>query len=190
MYAQLWDNPRPKTRQAFSLVELVIVVVIIGVLSAIAVPRITHSATHSEAEAVRASLINVRKAIDMFYAEHGQYPGFNPTNGTPDGDKFVEQLVNYTDINGRTRASYGYPYIYGPYLRAPFPTNPLKDSNKVAVKATPAAADPGGEHGWIAVLSHGYFALNATDAEIERLGPIRGDAGSVMGGGVKSFSTK
>jgi general secretion pathway protein G len=147
------------------------VVTIIGVIAAIAVPRMSNVTARASAHALQATLTNVRKAIDCYYAEHGKYPGYTPGTTTPDGDDFVKQLTMYTDLSGASNATYGGSYIYGPYLRAPFPTNPTNHLTTVAVKATPADADPAeGSVGWVAVLSHGYFGISATDSDLDDIG--------------------
>jgi len=179
------SSTRRRIRPAFSLVELVIVVTIIGTISAIAIPRISGAAGSSRTAALEATLASVRKTIDMYYAEHGDYPGYNPTNGTPSGTDFVKQLTMYSDADGYTNDAPTSRYRFGPYLRKPFPTNPTNKLNTVYVKATPAVADPAnGSTGWVAVLSHGYFGISATDADLDRVGVkdlivrdgIRGDA--------------
>jgi len=172
---------RHSRSNAFSLVELVLVVAIIGVLAAIAAPRFSNVAEDSTRNAVSASLANVRLAIDAYYAEHGSYPGYSPGTTNPDNSAFVNQLTMYTNAQGDPSATYGYPYIYGPYLRAPFPTNPLNDLNTVYVKAVPSDPDPGaGAAGWVAVLSHGYFGLNVSSAVVTDIG--LGNAKVIKGG--------
>ena len=158
-------------RRAFSLVELVMVVTIIGVLASIAVPRLSGAATGANSAALQATLAGVRKAIDMYYAEHGLYPGYDPSVKTPNGDWFLKQLTMYSDDDGNTSVAFSTTYKYGPYLRKPFPTNPTNDLSTVLVKATPSAPDPAaGAYGWVAVLSHGYFGILATDADLEDVG--------------------
>ena len=162
---------RARKRRAFSLVELVMVVTILGVLAAIAVPRMTSAATNAAGTALQATLANVRKAIDVYYAEHDRYPGYDHVTGNPNDDAFVDQLLMYTDAGGKTNATYGHPFIYGPYLRSPFPKSPVNDLNTVGVKADPSSPNPAaGSTGWIAVLSHGYFGINATDEELDDAG--------------------
>ena len=64
-------NYSRKTRGGgFSLLELVIVVVIIGVISAIAIPRMTRGASNAGATALRANLAVLRNAIEIYRAEH------------------------------------------------------------------------------------------------------------------------
>ncbi len=64
----------PNHRRAFSLIELVIVVVIIGVLAAIAIPRMSSGADGAKTNAVKANLAVLRQAIEMHKAEKGTYP--------------------------------------------------------------------------------------------------------------------
>ncbi len=155
------------SRSAFTLVEMVIVVVIIGIISAIAVPRIDGASRRAEANALKASVANVRKAIDEYFAEHNSFPGYNPANGSPNGPMFQDQLLKYSNLAGKTSDVKTSVFRFGPYLRAPFPTNPINNKNKVYVKATPTDPDPSlSSHGWIAVLSTGDFGINASDAEV------------------------
>ena len=123
------------------------------------------------AQQLGATLAGVRKAIDMYYAEHGSYPGYDPSTQIPGGDWFIQQLTMYSDDDGNTNTSFSTTYKFGPYLRKPFPTNPTNDLTTVLVKPTPGAPDPAaGSYGWVAVLSHGYFGILATDADLEDAG--------------------
>lgn len=156
-------------RRAFSLVELVMVVTILGIVAAIAVPRMTEASTRASANALQATLTNVRKAIDCYYAEHGKYPGYVPGTDTPDGARFHQQLLQYTQADGEANTTYGHPYVYGPYLRSPFPKNPTNNLDTVYMKANPGDADPAdGSVGWVAVLSTGDFQISATDTSLDR----------------------
>jgi len=59
---------------AFSLVELVIVLVILGVIAAIAIPRMTKGAQGAEVRGLVADLAQMRKAIEFYRIEHKNYP--------------------------------------------------------------------------------------------------------------------
>ena len=96
-----WPKP------GFSLVELVMVVTIIGIIAAIAVPHVSQATSRASSNALELSVTNVRKAIDEYYAEHGKYPGYVPGTTTPDGDSFVEQLLMYTNRMGDTNSARG-----------------------------------------------------------------------------------
>lgn len=169
-------HPRRRLRGAFSLVELVMVVTIIGIIASIAVPHISSAASRASANALEATVNNVRKAIDVYYAEHSRFPGYDPGTSGPDGNYFVKQLLEFSDSGGSTAQTFAAPFVYGPYLRAPFPVNPVNKLRTVYVKATPADLDPAaGTYGWVAVLSTGDFGILATDTELVDIGidPVR-----------------
>lgn len=171
MFAACSSRPSQHRRRAFTLVELVMVVTIIGMVAAIAVPRISSAATNARLNALSATVVEVQKAIDTYYAEHSKYPGYNPVGGAPDGNAFVLQLTKYSSDAGRSNSTYGAPYFFGPYLRAPFPANPFNNLRTVHVKANHASPSPSdGSVGWVAVLSDGSFGLSATDVQFEEVG--------------------
>lgn len=160
-----------RRRGGFTLVELVMVVTIIGVVAAIAVPRMSNASARATTNSVEATLAGVRTAIDLYYAEHNRFPGYHPTTLAASGTHFVDQLTKYTDKQGNFNATKSVVYKYGPYLRSPFPTNPTNKLKTVHVKATPAAASPAdGTVGWVAVLSTGDFGVSATDAALDEIG--------------------
>ncbi|MFQ5489710.1 MAG: prepilin-type N-terminal cleavage/methylation domain-containing protein [Phycisphaerae bacterium] len=186
---QVTRGPSPKARRldrfrqgrSFTLVELVVVVVIISIVAAIAVPRFSQATTSATNAYLDATIAAVRRAITFYYAEHGQYPGADPDTGVTSGAVFVDQLLLYSDEAGHTQATRGTPFIYGPYLRDPFPTNPFNKLDTVGVKATAAGTVPSNSTGWIAVRSNGDFGINATAAD---LGQVTVDPSKfeVMGG--------
>ena len=58
-----------------------------------------------------------------------------------------------------------------PNLRPPFPTNPANGLKTVHVKAAPQDAAPAeGSVGWVAVLSHGYFGISASESDLDGVG--------------------
>lgn len=90
--------------------------VLIGVIFAMRVQRISRGAKGAGESALRGSLAGLRNAIDMYAAEHnGAWPGADGQEAT-----LIDQLTETTDISGSTAGS-----DYGPYLRRGFPPVPV-----------------------------------------------------------------
>ena len=60
--------------RAFSLVELLIVIIIVSLLAAIAIPRVSNSSVRARETALRRDLRIIREAIDRFSCDTDLYP--------------------------------------------------------------------------------------------------------------------
>jgi len=63
-----------RNENGFSLIELLIVVAIIGVLAAIAIPRMTESKVPAYDATAKADIKNAITAIEMYNIKNGTYP--------------------------------------------------------------------------------------------------------------------
>lgn len=140
-----------RKNRAFSLIELVIVVVIIGIIAAIAIPRMSRGASGANDGALQSNLAALRKAIDLYAAEHN--------NKFPSVADFAALMTGYSNEAG-TKSPDGTQsggYIYGPYIRAiPVQTvGPRKGSNGVA-------ATDGAGVGWLYNETTGVITANVT----------------------------
>lgn len=72
---------RRTVRKAFTLVEILIVVVILGILAAIVVPQFTNATQDAEAGNLKAQLSSLNRQIELYRARNnGQLPGANATD--------------------------------------------------------------------------------------------------------------
>ena len=63
-----------KSQKGFTLVELMIVIVIIGILAAIAVPKLSGSTAEANLAKAKADVRTVQSAVAIYYAKNSAYP--------------------------------------------------------------------------------------------------------------------
>ncbi|MBU5636473.1 prepilin-type N-terminal cleavage/methylation domain-containing protein [Geomonas sp. Red69] len=65
---------RMRSNKGFTLIELLIVVAIIGILAAIAIPQFSSYRIKSYNTAAASDLKNVKTALEAYFADHQEYP--------------------------------------------------------------------------------------------------------------------
>jgi prepilin-type N-terminal cleavage/methylation domain-containing protein len=65
-------------RRAFTLIELLIVVVIIGILAVIAIPTYASVKSHAYTARLKSDLHNLAVAQESYFADHKEYAGSVP----------------------------------------------------------------------------------------------------------------
>jgi prepilin-type N-terminal cleavage/methylation domain-containing protein len=142
-----------KRARGFTLVEILIVVVLLGVLAAIVIPAIGNGATSARETTLAMDLNLLRRFVPVYTSQHLEvapgYPGGDPSVA-PTETAFVDQATLSSNQQGQTaaRGTAGYPL--GPYL-SNIPANPFNKLDTVEVLGDavdfPATADDG--YGWI-----------------------------------------
>ncbi len=147
------SNRDRKRAKGFTLVELLIVVIILAILAAIVVPQFATSTDDAKNAALDSTLANMRDVIDLYFAQHGEYPGALADGKSPANDPvtFVSQLSLYTDQDGVSADTKAGNIIYGPYLKlSQMPLEPMTNSRDLVVvnagslNLAPDAGNPGG----------------------------------------------
>ena len=137
----------------FTLIEILVVVVLLGVLAAIVIPAIAKSSTSAKESAVATDLQLLRRFILIYKCQHLEIgPGY--PNGqaaqAPTEDAFVEQATMASNASGQTADPGTAGFNRGPYLMK-IPVNPLINLSGVQMLGNnedfPADAD--NSHGWI-----------------------------------------
>jgi general secretion pathway protein G len=119
-------------KSGFTLVEILIVVIILGILAAIVIPQFTNASQDARRSSLVSQLQTLRSQIELWKLQHGDalpnlvggVDGANPdtSNWNP--------LTTVTQFNGVN---------FGPYMQAP-PRNPLNNLGAVADGDGTAAA--------------------------------------------------
>ncbi|MEX2214296.1 MAG: prepilin-type N-terminal cleavage/methylation domain-containing protein [Phycisphaeraceae bacterium] len=132
----------PKPRGGFTLVEVLIVVVILGILAAIVVPQFVSAASESRDNSIRMDLHRMRLQLELYKEHHNGYPSLA---------NFEAQMTGFTDASGAIVAA-GAPGAFGPYIRD-VPRNPNTSGNVVDNAAV-------GDSDWFYDEATGIFKAN------------------------------
>jgi len=123
-----------RKNEGFTLVEILIVVIILGILAAIVIPQFTEASNDARESALTSDLQTLRSQIELYKIQHNDMaPGYKRVGGVVGSfvaADFVTQLTTKTDVDGASGSD------YGPYLQA-FPSNPfVSGANSDAVTTT------------------------------------------------------
>ena len=154
---------RSASHPAFTLIELLIVVGILGILAAIAVVKTDSAVTQTKKAVLKSTLSEVQRQVQVFRMKHCIPAGVDPETGAESAETFLAQMTRYVDEDGRTSASRSGGYLYGPYF-ADFPHNPINKRDTVLIvgdgEPLPAADN---STGWIYKPETGEFYANVPD---------------------------
>jgi len=157
--------------KAFSLVEIILVVTILGILGAIVFPEFQDHVTKARETAAKDNLRAMRTQIELYKIQHkGSSPGYVNGNPVPEGTMQI-QLTGISTETGQAQASTvpSDPYLNGPYVKK-LPENPFnKLSNiKYVLEATAFSdAVDGTSSGWLYKKETAEIRINWTGTDSE-----------------------
>jgi general secretion pathway protein G len=125
-----------KAKSGFTLVEILIVVVILGILAAIVIPQFTEASTEARESSLKTDLQTLRSMIELYSVQHLDV---NPTLLN-----FANQMTQQSDINGTVPPAAGMTAL-GPYLQQ-IPTNPFNTLNTLENSGTAGDGGAGWEY--------------------------------------------
>ena len=120
---------RYSARKGFTLVEILIVVIILGILAAIVIPQFTNASQDARKSSLKSTVQSVRSQIELYKLEHGDQLPNLLTNW--------DALTTVTTYNGNN---------FGPYMHTP-PVNGMTDTS--TVMDGDGSAAPTGTQGFI-----------------------------------------
>ena len=136
-----------RNARGFTLVEILIVVIILGILAAIVIPQFTNASNDARNNSVASTLQTARSQIELFKIQHADTPPLMTAMWT-----IMLGKSTTTNVGAGTSATTD---PFGPYLQQA-PTNPL---NGLSTAGSAAAGN-----GWVYTTnaSNGY-TLKAVD---------------------------
>ncbi len=140
-----------KKVDAFTLVELMIIVAILGIMAAIVIPMFQDHTVQASEAAVKDNLRILRNAIEIYATQHnGTPPGYpnDDSSNVPDEATLYAQLVDPGD-----------------YL-SEMPINSFKQNSSVNV-VTASPPVPVGEHGWIYYPAAHEIRVNLAGTDLQ-----------------------
>jgi prepilin-type N-terminal cleavage/methylation domain-containing protein len=164
-----------RNHKGLTLIEILIVIILMGIIAAVAVPRIAPSTQEASTNTLDTNLAALRNAIEQYAAQHnGRFPGqYKETDGTTAATTdteaataFAAQLTQYSDKNGKTSAAKDtVNFPLGPYFRSGVPKNPLPTSSNTVVAdfdelGNIANTGATGGSGWKVAVQTGQIVAN------------------------------
>jgi general secretion pathway protein G len=146
---------RKTRRGAFTLIEVLIVVVIMAVLAGVIIPQFSSSTQDAKESALKFDLGQLRTQIDMYKVHHaGLVPQIQ--NGT------LPQLTSSTDANGNIGTA-GPQFPFGPYMINGLPVNPVTGIATVTAATTFPPTAASGNNGWLFNPVTGQIAADSAN---------------------------
>jgi general secretion pathway protein G len=135
-----------RNSRGFTLVEILIVVIILGILAAIVIPQFTNASSEARSNSVASTLQTLRGQIELFKIQHGDLAP---------GDVGGLSVVLMGRTNPADTTTTNATGTLGPYVQA-FPVNPVNGWSTVAAAG---AANVG----WVYAVNGGQYTIQATD---------------------------
>ena len=110
----------------FTLVEILIVVIILGILAAIVIPQFTSASQDARKNSLTSQLQTMRSQLELYKLQHLDKLPSTLIGSSPDWS----QLINKSDNTGTTGTATSLPF--GPYLQSA-PVNSLNGKTDVLV---------------------------------------------------------
>jgi len=89
---QIKQKQEKTVKKAFSLLELLVVILILGILAAAVVPQVVGAGDKAKVDLVCVNMKGAANALKMFKLDNGMYPeteeGFEALQSNPDSDKY------------------------------------------------------------------------------------------------------
>ncbi|MEX0777269.1 MAG: prepilin-type N-terminal cleavage/methylation domain-containing protein [Phycisphaeraceae bacterium] len=135
---------RPGFTPGFTLVEILIVVVILGILAAIVIPQFANATEEAKINTIKQDVHRIRIQLEIYRGQH--------LDKFPTLAAFEDQMTKSSRATGATAEAGTAGYPHGPYLRS-LPENPMSGGHTIGDGAV-------GTSDWYYNQSTGEFRAN------------------------------
>lgn len=136
--AVIYDSGKVRGHSGFTLMELLVVMLIVGLLAALVGPSLYQKINPAKRSITKAQIKDFTKALDAFFVDVGRYPN---------GREGLDALFYQPD---------GVSGWYGPYIKKEVPPDPWGNPYEYHVP---------GSHGPYELISYGADGLEGGDGE-------------------------
>jgi general secretion pathway protein G len=156
------------TKKAYTLIEILIVVSILGIIAAIVVPQYQNNTQQAREANAKQNIRILRTAIERYKADHGVPPCYHKDGSIDEAPIFFTgSLTNISNQTGTIRLE-KVPrdeFIYGPYLKE-IPKNPITGNSGIHIDKTLPFPEPGTSGaGWVYHPPTGEIRLDAAGTD-------------------------
>jgi prepilin-type N-terminal cleavage/methylation domain-containing protein len=148
-----------RTQHAFTLAEILIVVIILAILAAISISQVQQGPLEARSINLRENLSKIRMQLALYRQQHNAFP--SATN-------FEQQMTEFTNQQGECAESRSGDFRYPPYLEQ-MPCNPISGSRAIRATNDPEVIAPQAttDGGWWYNEATGRFYADLTYRQID-----------------------
>ena len=149
-------------KSGFTLIEILIVVIILGILAAIVIPQFSSASNDARKSNVQTTAQTLRSQVALYRLQH--------QDTLPDIATFWPKMTQFSDAAGATSATKTATHVYGPYMQQ-IPTNSLNQLSNVENGDGLAAV--ANDCGWIYDYNGGNGSGQIWGTQLDKKTPLK-----------------
>ena len=144
-----------RRNKGFTLIEILIVVIILGILAAIVIPQFSNASTSAKTSAVTSTAQSLRQQVALYKLQHN--------DNLPSAATFWTKMTTATDSAGVAYTTASVDGPFGPYMQS-IPANSLNQSTVVLDSTVTYPGTAASACGWVYDYTGGTGRIWGTDA--------------------------